>query len=88
MSQNLTGIDAFVFYSTDIFENIGLEGDWPNYSTIIVSFVQLIMTIVSMMIVDLAGRKLLMLIGMIGISLFSFCLALFRVLGQNVNICI
>ena len=46
------------------------------------------MTIVSMMIVDLAGRKLLMLIGMIGISLFSFCLALFRVLGQNVNICI
>jgi sugar porter (SP) family MFS transporter len=86
LSQNLTGIDAFVFYSTDIFENIGLEGDWPNYSTIIISFVQLIMTIVSMMIVDLAGRKLLMLIGMIGISLFSFCLALFRVLGQNVNI--
>jgi hypothetical protein len=43
------------------------------------------MTIVSMLIIEKTGRKVLMVIGLSGISFFSFSLALFRVIGQKVN---
>jgi hypothetical protein len=37
-----------------------------------------------MLIVDRAGRRILLLIGMIGMSLFSFGLALTRILGVRI----
>lgn len=30
-------IKKFVFYSTDIFKNVGLKDNWPNYATILLS---------------------------------------------------
>lgn len=47
--------------------------------------VQLFMTIVSMLIIDKAGRKLLLFYGMAGISFFSFGLAFFRVYAEKVS---
>lgn len=33
-SQQLSGINAAMFYSTKIFQDAGLPGDWPFYATI------------------------------------------------------
>lgn len=79
ISQQFSGINAVIFYSTDIFENAGLDGQWPIYGTIILGVVQIIMTFVCMIIVDKAGRRILLLIGMIGMCIFSFMLALTRI---------
>jgi hypothetical protein len=35
MSQQLSGINAVIFYSKKIFESAGLKGDWPTYATIL-----------------------------------------------------
>lgn len=85
LSYKMPGINAVTFYSTDIFKSAGLDGSWPVYATIILGVVQLVMTIVCMFIVDRAGRKLLLLIGMIGLAVFSFGLALCRIFAVSKN---
>ncbi len=35
LSQQLSGINAVIFYSKQIFENAGLKGLWPTYATIV-----------------------------------------------------
>lgn len=77
----LPGINAVIFYSTDIFRAAGLKDLWPVYGTIILGGVQIVMTAVCMFIIDKAGRKILLLSGMIGMSLFSFLLAVCRIFG-------
>ena len=81
IAQQFSGINAVIFYSTKIFDSVGLEGNWPTYATIILGVVQLVMTIVCMFIVDRAGRKALLMIGMIGMSVSSFGLAICRILA-------
>ncbi|CAF0733414.1 unnamed protein product [Brachionus calyciflorus] len=82
ISQQFSGINAVIFYSTKIFENAGLTGSWPIYGTIIIGIVQILMTFVCMAIVDRAGRRILLLTGMIGMSVFSFILAFTRIWGE------
>ena len=53
---------------------------------VFIGFVQLIMTVVCMFIIDKAGRKKLLLIGMIGMCLFAFGLAIFRTLSVSIYI--
>lgn len=81
ISQQFSGINAVIFYSTIIFEEAGLKGSWPIYGTIILGVVQIIMTFVCMIIVDKAGRRILLLSGMIGMSIFSFIIAITRIYG-------
>lgn len=73
-----------VFYSTEIFKNAGLKDLWPVYATIVLGVVQIIMTFVCMLIVDKAGRKILLLLGMVGMSVFSFSLAICRIYGVRI----
>ena len=63
-----------------------MKGDWPIYATIILGAVQIVMTVVCMLIVDRAGRRILLLLGMIGMSVFSFGLAITRVIGEKENL--
>lgn len=75
-----------MFYSTEIFKNAGLKEDMPIYATIVLGVVQLIMTFVCMLIVDKAGRKILLLLGMSGMSIFSFLLTICRIYGVNIKL--
>ena len=74
------GINAVVFYSTNIFKSSGLVGQWPIYASISLGGVQVIMTIVCLFIVDKAGRKKLLFVGMIGMMFSAFSLAIFQTL--------
>ncbi|RNA10267.1 solute carrier family facilitated glucose transporter member 1-like [Brachionus plicatilis] len=85
VSQQFSGINAVIFYSTGIFKNAGLEGEWPIYGTIILGAVQIAMTFVCMAIVDRAGRRILLLTGMIGMCISSFMLALTRIFSDKVE---
>uniref|UniRef100_A0A7E4W721 MFS domain-containing protein n=1 Tax=Panagrellus redivivus TaxID=6233 RepID=A0A7E4W721_PANRE len=74
-SQQLTGINAAMFYSTQIFRSAGLTGNWPVYATLIMGLVNVLQTIVSFYLIDSPrfGRRSLLLIGYIGM-LFAMVL--------------
>ena len=82
-AQQLSGINAVMFYSTSIFKSIGLDGQWPIYATILLNAVQFVMTLVCLFIIDRAGRRILLIVGMGGMCVFSFLLSISRILAVS-----
>lgn len=74
-----------IFYSTSIFKNAGFKDQWPVYCTILLGVVQVIMTFICVIIVDKVGRRILLLIGMLGMCLSAFGLASFSILANKVR---
>ncbi|XP_075717715.1 solute carrier family 2, facilitated glucose transporter member 2 [Rhinoderma darwinii] len=66
MSQQFSGINGIFYYSTSIFYKSGISQ--PVYATIGVGAVNTISTIVSVFLVERAGRRSLYLIGLSGMS--------------------
>ncbi|GAU92281.1 hypothetical protein RvY_04381 [Ramazzottius varieornatus] len=78
MSQQLSGIDAVMFYSTAIFHSAGLvQGNQAVYATIAVGAVNALMTLASVFLVEKAGRKILLLIGYGGMAVLTTLLTIF-----------
>ncbi|XP_017096834.2 facilitated trehalose transporter Tret1-2 homolog [Drosophila bipectinata] len=59
--QQCTGINAILFYSASIFEDVGasLPG---KYASIIIGVTQVVSTFVAVVIIDKAGRRILLII--------------------------
>ncbi|KAK0393721.1 hypothetical protein QR680_000366 [Steinernema hermaphroditum] len=72
LSQQLSGINAAMFFSTAIFRDAGLEGNAAFYATIGMGTVNVLQTIVSLWLVDHPkfGRRFLHITGLSGM-LFS-----------------
>lgn len=58
--QQFSGVNAVIFYTSQIFEAAGSDLD-PNVSSIIVGVVQFVATFVSTLVVDRLGRKILLI---------------------------
>jgi len=71
--NQLSGINALLYYSKRIFEMAGASGTSALLQSVIVGATNLVVTIAAMAIIDHFGRKKLMLVGSIGyiISLSS-----------------
>ncbi|XP_058474575.1 solute carrier family 2, facilitated glucose transporter member 3a isoform X1 [Solea solea] len=66
LSQQLSGINAVFYYSTGIFADAGVKQ--PIYATIGAGIVNTIFTIVSLFLVEKAGRRTLHLLGLGGMA--------------------
>jgi len=66
LAQQLTGINAIIFYSTDVFVNAGLTHEYAQYATIGLGLANVFMTIVAIFAIEKAGRKTLLLLGLGG----------------------
>jgi sugar porter (SP) family MFS transporter len=77
--QQITGINVFMYFGTEIFRKLGAESNAALLQTVIVGSVNLTFTIVALWTVDRLGRKPLMRIGAVGmaVSLASMGLAAF-----------
>lgn len=77
--NQLSGINAFLYYAPRIFETAGLGESTALLSSIGIGIVNLVFTLVGVFLIDKLGRKLLMYIGSIGyiISLSLVALAFF-----------
>ncbi|XP_044528880.1 solute carrier family 2, facilitated glucose transporter member 4 isoform X1 [Gracilinanus agilis] len=64
LSQQLSGINAIFYYSTSIFESAGVGQ--PAYATIGAGVVNTAFTLVSVLLVEQAGRRTLHLLGLAG----------------------
>ncbi|KAG1059590.1 hypothetical protein G6F42_028262 [Rhizopus arrhizus] len=68
-SSQLTGINAVMYYSTNIFENS--FGDVAKYVTIGTSGLNIVMTIVGLGLIDRLGRKILLVVSAYGMMIWS-----------------
>lgn len=73
-AQQLTGINAAMFYSTQIFEHAGLSGTTAIYATLGMGTANVLMTIVSFFLVERLGRRTLLLIGKVGMVIATIIL--------------
>lgn len=61
--QQLSGINAVILYSSDMFQETGVKFD-PKIASIVVAAFQVIATFASSLIVDKLGRRILLLISL------------------------
>lgn len=76
LSQQLSGINAIFYYSTDIFVSAEVPKDYAVYATMGVGFIMVIMTLVSIPLMDRLGRRTLHLYGLAGMFLASIFLTI------------
>jgi len=77
--QQVTGINVFLYFGTEIFKKMGSETNAALLQTVVVGAVNMTFTIIAIWTVDRLGRKPLMMIGSagMGISLLAMGLAAF-----------
>jgi sugar porter (SP) family MFS transporter len=80
--QQITGINVVMYYAPSIFESAGFGKDSALLQTAVMGMVNLTFAVVSMFFVDKMGRKPLMLIGSIGMSIAMTLLAVTFITGH------
>ena len=90
LSQQLSGINAVFYYSTNLFITTGLSESHAKYATIGIGAVMVIMTLISIPLMDRSGRRTLHLYGLGGMFIFSIFITisfLVKVCPQNICFC-
>jgi len=80
--QQVTGINVVMYYAPAIFKSAGFGNDSALLQTALMGLVNLTFAVVSMFFVDKLGRKPLMVIGSIGMSIAMTLLALTFITGH------
>jgi len=75
--QQFVGINVVMYYASEIFRNMGATTEVSLLQTIVVGVVNMVFTIVAIYMVDKWGRKPLMIIGALGMSISMTALGLF-----------
>nr|XP_012218159.1 PREDICTED: glucose transporter type 1 isoform X2 [Linepithema humile] len=71
LSQQLSGINAVFYYSTNLFTSSGLTDESAKFATIGIGCIMVCMTLVSIPLMDRTGRRTLHLYGLGGMFIFS-----------------
>lgn len=73
--QQVTGINVFLYYGTEIFKSVaGANVNVAMLQTILLGVVNLVFTLIAIWTVDRLGRKPLMIVGAAGMGLALFAL--------------
>ncbi|XP_061687970.1 solute carrier family 2, facilitated glucose transporter member 1-like [Syngnathoides biaculeatus] len=83
LSQQLSGINAVFYYSTSIFEKAGVAQ--PVYATIGAGVVNTAFTVVSLFVVERAGRRSLHLLGLLGMAASALLMTIAMALLDQVK---
>merc|ERR1712156_42030 len=71
LSQQLSGINAIFYYSTSFFRDGGISCSVSQYATLCVGAIMVIMTFITIPLMEKLGRRVLHLAGLAGIILCS-----------------
>ncbi|TYK13119.1 putative polyol transporter 4 [Cucumis melo var. makuwa] len=75
--QQITGIDATVYYSPTIFKEAGIESNSKLLAaTVCVGFTKTLFILVAIFLIDKVGRKPLLYLSTIGMTACLFCLSI------------
>lgn len=67
--NQLSGINAVLYYMNDIFASAGFSKISGGLQTVVVGAVNLVATLIAMTLIDKIGRKTLLLIGSVGMTI-------------------
>jgi len=70
MFNQLTGINAIMYYAPSIFKSAGFADDSALMQTVLIGATNLVFTILAMSVIDKLGRKFLLILGACGMSIF------------------
>ncbi|KAK7443983.1 hypothetical protein BaRGS_00040431, partial [Batillaria attramentaria] len=84
LSQQLSGINGVFYYSASLFKGAGLDPTAATYATSGVGGVMVVMTLVTIPLMDRAGRRTLHLIGLGGMCVFSVLITVALALRNEV----
>ena len=65
LAQQLSGINAAIFFSTSIFTEAGLDEHAAQSATLGMGAMNVAMTVISLILIEKAGRKTLMITGLV-----------------------
>ncbi|XP_077273407.1 solute carrier family 2, facilitated glucose transporter member 1 isoform X1 [Temnothorax americanus] len=82
-AQQLSGINAVMFFSTKIFRMAQLDKNAAQNATMGVGAMNVLMTVISLALVEKAGRKTLLLIGFSGMFVDTVLLAICLVFAET-----
>jgi MFS transporter, SP family, arabinose:H+ symporter len=85
MFNQLSGINAILYYLNDIFSHAGFSRVSGNLQAVAVGATNLIFTVLAMSIIDRVGRKTLLLIGSVGTAACLAGVAAIFFTGQHQN---
>ncbi len=89
--QQITGINAIFYYAPTIFEQAGGSTDSSFLQAIVVGLTNLVFTLVAIRLIDRLGRKPLLVIGTLtmsvalGMATLAFNNATYRINQENIN---
>jgi len=83
MFNQLSGINAILYYLNDIFAAAGYQGVASSWPPVIVAAANLLATIVALSVIDRFGRKKLLLIGALGTAAALAAAAVIFITGQG-----
>ena len=83
LSQQLSGMVAIFYYSTDFFKDAGISEENSQYATIGVGAILVTMTLITIPLMDRLGRRTLHLTGLGGIVVCSIMITI--ALNYNTN---
>ncbi len=67
--NQLTGINAILYYANDIFARAGFSKVSGDLQAVAIGLTNLIFTMIAMSVIDRVGRKMLLLIGAVGMAI-------------------
>ncbi len=74
--NQLSGINAIMYYAPEIFKMTGLAADAALLQTVAIGVTNMLFTILAMTVIDKFGRKTLLLVGSVGMVVFMGLTAL------------
>ncbi|NXG50539.1 GTR5 protein, partial [Psilopogon haemacephalus] len=80
MGQQLSGVNAVFYYADIIFQSAGVEANSIQYVTVSTGAINVVMTLLAVFIVELLGRRILLLAG------FGMCCVSCAVLTVALNL--
>ena len=69
VAQQITGINAVYFYAPTIFEQSGVGRDAAFAQAAVIGVTNVVVTIIAMLLIDRVGRRPLLLVGILGVTL-------------------
>ncbi|XP_026826530.1 glucose transporter type 1 isoform X9 [Ooceraea biroi] len=85
LSQQLSGINAVFYYSTNLFTSSGLTDESAKFATIGIGAIMVLMTLVSIPLMDRTGRRTLHLYGLGGMFIFSIFITISFLIKEMID---
>ena len=86
MFNQLSGINAILYYLNDIFNHAGFSKVSGNLQAVAIGATNLLFTMIAMSVIDRLGRKTLLLVGSVGTALCLAGVSIIFFTGQHQNL--